>query len=91
MYANELCKGDKMRILIRVNYGYYVVERVLLRCLNEECKRALRQEINKNLIYLGGNSLRNKWCELVEKSQAGLLITHSINPEALENEKMYNQ
>lgn len=35
MYAYEMIEGDKMRILIRNNYGYYVVERILMHCLNE--------------------------------------------------------
>jgi len=53
LYATELSRGDKIRILIRVNYGYYVVERILLRCLNEEAKEKLRDDVYKNLNYLG--------------------------------------
>ena len=62
-----------MRILIRVNYGYYVVERILIRCHDENVKAVLRNEVTKNLGYLGGNSLKNKWLELLRLSQAGLL------------------
>lgn len=35
MYANEVLKGDIMRVLVRVNYGYYVIERILMNCKNE--------------------------------------------------------
>lgn len=38
MYAKEFGDGDKIRILIRVNYGYYVIERIMMRCFNEELK-----------------------------------------------------
>ena len=74
MYADELSRDDRMRILIRVNYGYYVVERALMRCENEESKARLRDEVYKSLRYLGANNLKNKWVELVEKSRNGHLI-----------------
>ena len=73
MYADELGKSDKIRILIRVNYGYYVVERILLRCDSESSKARLRDEVFKNLNYLGANNLKNKWMELLEKSRTGML------------------
>jgi hypothetical protein len=62
-----------MRILIRVNYGYYVVERLLIRCFNENVKAALRNEVSKNMGFLGGNALKNKWSEVIRLSQAGIL------------------
>ena len=68
MYANEISKNEKLRILIRVNYGYYVVERILIRCHNESVKANLRDEIWKNLGYLGNNLLKNKWYDLLERS-----------------------
>lgn len=68
MYADEIIKEDRMRILIRVNYGYYVVERILLRCEDENTKTELKKEIFKNVNFLGGNSLKNKWMELAKKS-----------------------
>ena len=79
MYADEVCKHDKMRILIRVNYGYYVVERILLRCFHEESKARLREEVYKSLGYLGANNLKNKWIELIEKSKAGILTSATPN------------
>lgn len=63
-----------MRILIRVNYGYYVVERVFMKCQNEESNAKLRDEVYKSLGYLGTNNLKNKWFELIEKSRNGQLI-----------------
>lgn len=71
MYASELAHGDKLRILIRVNYGYYVVERVLMNCHDSRLNEQLRSEICKNLCYLGGNALKNKWLDLVDKSARG--------------------
>ena len=67
-----------MRILIRVNYGYYVIERILLRCEDEELKTELKKQVFKNVNFLGGNSLRNKWIELAKKSTQELLLTSSI-------------
>ena len=74
MYAYEMIEGDKMRILIRNNYGYYVVERILMHCLNEQLNWKLRGEIMKNVGFLGGNPLKNKWLDLVEKSKNGLFV-----------------
>jgi hypothetical protein len=61
MYALELAKVDRIRIIIRVNYGYYVVERILLRCINKEVKDTLSNEVLRNLSYSGGTSLKQKW------------------------------
>jgi hypothetical protein len=44
-YALELSTDDKIRILIRVNYGFYVIERILLRCKNEELNAKIREEV----------------------------------------------
>lgn len=73
LYAMEIIEGDKMRILIRNNYGYYVVERILMHCLNESINLKLRSEISKNVGFLGGNPLKTKWLELIEKSSKGIL------------------
>lgn len=78
MYANEVIKEDRMRILIRVNYGYYVIERILLRCDDEKIKAEVKKEIFKNVNFLGGNSLKNKWVELARKSTQELLLTSSL-------------
>lgn len=79
-YADELCLADRMRILVRVNYGYYVVERVLLRCFNEPVKARLRDEVYRNLNFVGANNLRSKWMDLIEKSRLGLLNTATPQP-----------
>lgn len=78
MYSEELCKADRIRILVRVNYGYYVVERVLLRCTNEQVKAALREEVFKNLGYIGANNLKCKWMDLLEKSRLSILNVGSL-------------
>lgn len=69
MYAEELCRAERVRILVRVNYGYYVVERILLRCLNEQAKQKLRDEVTKNISYIGASNLKSKWLDLLEKSR----------------------
>ncbi|CDW82681.1 pumillio protein 3 [Stylonychia lemnae] len=78
MYAQEIIEGDKLRILIRNNYGYYVVERILMHCLSEQLNQKLRQEILKNVNTLGGNQLRNKWLDLIEKSKSGLFFERKV-------------
>lgn len=77
MYADELGKTERVRILVRVNYGYYVVERILLRCSSEQVKAKLRDEVLRNVSYIGANNLRNKWIDLLEKSRLGLLFNAS--------------
>jgi hypothetical protein len=81
MYAEELCVADRIRILVRVNYGYYVVERLLLRCNNDAVKEKLRNEVYKNISFIGGNNLKDKWLDLLEKSRQGLLIDASSPPQ----------
>eukprot|EP00347_Sterkiella_histriomuscorum_P010240 403377054 len=78
MYALEIIEGDKLRILIRNNYGYYVVERILIHCLNDQLNWKLRGEIMKNLGFLGGNPLKNKWVDLIEKSNNGIFYQNKI-------------
>jgi hypothetical protein len=53
------------------------VERILLRCFNESLKSNLRDEIMRNISYIGANNLRSKWIDLLEKSKLGLLKTAS--------------
>lgn len=79
MYAAEICEGDKLRILIRNNYGYYVVERILMHCQSEDLNQRLRAEINKNVGFLGGNPLKNKWLDLVNKSKMGVFAHNRLN------------
>ena len=60
-----------MRILVRVTYGYYVIERILQRSTNDEVKVAVRAEAIKNFKHIGVNSLKTKWMELLEKTDVG--------------------
>lgn len=80
-YASELTRTDRIRIVVRVNYGYYVIERILLRCFNEAIKQALRNEIMKNMKSMGANSLKAKWLDLVDRSSKGLLVSVSLDDE----------
>jgi hypothetical protein len=68
-----LSKADRIRILVRVNFGYYVVERILLRCYNEPVKALLRDEVIKNVSFIGGISLKKMWTDLLENSRLGKL------------------
>lgn len=72
-YAGELSKADRIRILVRVNFGYYVVERILLRCFNEPVKALLREEVLKNVSFIGGINLKKMWMDLLENSRLGKL------------------
>lgn len=72
-YGIALTDKDKLRILVRVNYGYYVVERILIRCNNEEIKANLRNYISSCFPYLGSNQLKNKWVEMLNLSSRGIL------------------
>jgi hypothetical protein len=90
-----LGKTERIRILVRVNYGYYVVERILLRCTQEHVKHKLRDEVMKNIGYIGANNLKNKWLDLLERSRLGLLKTASSesphnNNNNHPNESMYS-
>lgn len=53
LYAQELCKAERVRVLIKVNYGYYVIERVLLRSHDEQVKAPLRDEVFNNIGLVG--------------------------------------
>ena len=68
-----MSKADRIRILVRVNFGYYVVERILLRCYNEPVKALLRDEVIKNVSFIGGISLKKMWTDLLENSRLGKL------------------
>jgi len=74
LYAAELARSERVRILIRNIYGYYVVERVLMRCQDEGIKEDLRNEVIRNLSYLSNKALRTKWQDLVERSRSGQLL-----------------
>jgi hypothetical protein len=63
--------------LIRVNYGFYVIERILLRSTNDQLKNELREEIFNNLSFIGTINLKNKWIDLLERSRLGLLVKAS--------------
>ena len=49
LYAKELSISDRVRVLIKVNYGFYVIERVLLRSTDEQVKAPLRDEVFNNI------------------------------------------
>ena len=74
LYAEELSKSERVRILVRNIYGYYVVERVLMRCTNEAQKSVLCDEILKNLAFLGNKTLKTKWFDLINRSKIGKLF-----------------
>jgi len=44
-----LTKTERVRVLVKVNYGFYVIERVLLRSTDEQVKGPLRDEVFNNL------------------------------------------
>ncbi len=48
-YGQELTKTERVRVLVKVNYGFYVIERVLLRSTDEQVKGPLRDEVFNNL------------------------------------------
>ena len=77
IYSEELGRSDRLRILVRVNYGFYVIERILLRCTNEFVKAKLRDEVTKNIGFVGAANLKAKWMDLLERSRLGLLKTSS--------------
>ena len=56
-----------------------MVERILMHCQNEILNQKLRNEINKNIGFLGGNPLKNKWVSLVDKSLNGVFHSMRIN------------
>jgi hypothetical protein len=43
--------------------------------------------VKKNMKSMGGNSLRQKWLDLIEKSKNGLLTQASQEAEDVEEEK----
>ncbi len=83
LYASTLSLNENVRALIRNIYGYYVVERVLMRCTNDTLKQQLRDEVLQNLPYLGNKNLKHKWIDLIEKSKMGELrhVEHKIVQE----------
>ena len=76
-YTQELGETEKIRALIRVNYGFYVIERILLRSTNDQMKSDFREEIIRNLSLVGTQNIKNKWMDLLEKSRLGLLVKAS--------------
>ncbi len=84
MYALELCKEDILRVIIRVSYGYYVVERVLINCKNELLINKLRSQVFKSVSLLGGQLIRKKWLDMLDKSARGLL---HLNKQISEEER----
>jgi hypothetical protein len=68
-----LTKTDRIRVLIKVNYGFYVIERVLLRSTDEQVKGPLRDEVFSNIGLVATQNLKNKWLDLLERSRLGLL------------------
>lgn len=54
-----------MQILIRINYGYYVIERILQKCTDETLRRAVSGEVIKNFKHIGTHNLKKKWSDLL--------------------------
>lgn len=79
MFAQEIISGDKMRILVRVTYGYYVIERILQRSNDEGLKEAVRAEAVKNFKHIGVNSLKSKWSDLLESMEVGNTHYHNLS------------
>ena len=69
LYAEELSESDRVRIMIRNIFGYYVLERILMRCEDDLIKEKLRQEIEKNSVHLSIKQLRAKWLDLISRSR----------------------
>ena len=74
MYAETVSTGESLRYLFKNIYGYYVIERVLMRCVDEQLKQELRAECEANLSHLQNKSLKVKWLELIDLSIRGELL-----------------
>ena len=54
-YSKELNKAESLKILIKNNFGFYVLERILVQCEDENVINSMKQEIKKGLQALVGN------------------------------------
>ncbi len=72
--AQELTKSERIRIMIRNIFGYYVVERILMRSSDNSVTSFLCEEISKNLAYLGNKQLKAKWIDLIDKCKKQELV-----------------
>lgn len=48
-------KAESLKILIKNTFGFYVLERILVQCNNQEVIASMKAEIKKGLQYLVGN------------------------------------
>jgi hypothetical protein len=61
-----LTQPEVMKSLIKNNYGYYVIQKILqVAGENEEVKEKVGSEIDKNLQYVSDKSLKQKWMNLI--------------------------
>jgi hypothetical protein len=64
-YSLKLINNKEfMKMLIRNMYGFFVVERALMRSDDEEMKREIAIEISANIKSLSDKSLKRKWIKL---------------------------
>jgi hypothetical protein len=67
-FVRELATRDKMKILTRNLYGFFVVERSLMRCRDENISKNLRTEINSSIQGLSDKNLKTKWKNLLTRN-----------------------
>lgn len=66
-YLRALQEQEVMKSLIKNNYGFYVVHKILNVLGNEPMIfEELSADIEKNLQYVGDKSLRQKWMNLMQ-------------------------
>lgn len=64
-YAKEFKKQGKQ--LVRNLYGFFVMERVLMRLKDVELYRELEFEIKAQIPLLGDKNLKTKWTNLLSR------------------------
>lgn len=64
-YSLKLINNKEfMKMLIRNMYGFFVVERAIMRSDDDEVKRQIAKEISLNIKSLSDKSLKRKWTKL---------------------------
>jgi hypothetical protein len=58
-YSEELNNAESLKILIKNNFGFYVLERFLIQCTDMEIISSLRINIQKGLQSLIGSNIDN--------------------------------
>ena len=58
-YSEELNNAESLKILIKNNFGFYVLERFLIQCTDMDIISSLRANIKKGLQSLIGSNLDN--------------------------------